>query len=134
MHWSASYVGIPFRDRGRDGGGADCWGLLRLVYADRLGIALPSYADDYACATEAAEVAALIAGERLVGWRQVAVAGEYDALLFRLGREETHVGVVIDHRLMLHMARETVSRVENWAVSPWRHRFVGAFRWTGGAA
>ena len=35
-HWTQKYVGIPYRDLGRDMTGCDCWGLLRLVYGQEL--------------------------------------------------------------------------------------------------
>jgi len=45
--WVRSFIGIKFKDRGRDQDGSDCWGLFRLVYAQRFGLALPSYDAEY---------------------------------------------------------------------------------------
>jgi len=33
--WASTYVGIPYRFAGRDRAGCDCWGLVRLVLAER---------------------------------------------------------------------------------------------------
>lgn len=46
--WCREWIGIPFRDRGRSRDGVDCWGLVRLVHADRLGVYLPLLPDGYA--------------------------------------------------------------------------------------
>lgn len=41
MHWSCKYIGLPYRQGGRGPDGFDCWGILRLIYQNELGIPLP---------------------------------------------------------------------------------------------
>lgn len=43
--WPDRYVGLPFVDGGRSREGVDCWGLVRLVFAELVGITLPDYAE-----------------------------------------------------------------------------------------
>jgi hypothetical protein len=45
--WVADYVNIPFKNKGRDRSGADCYGLCRLVALERDGVLMPSYLDQY---------------------------------------------------------------------------------------
>ena len=62
--WTASYTRVPFKSRGRDRAGADCWGLARLAYRDELGLDLPKFDDGYTDAREIEIVAALIRGRK----------------------------------------------------------------------
>src|SRR5436190_10661954 len=39
--WADGYMRSPFRHRGRDREGCDCFGLVRLVLAEQAGIILP---------------------------------------------------------------------------------------------
>ena len=70
--WAGRYVGLAFRDHGRDREGVDCWGLLSLVMREQYGVELPSYADRYASAKEREEIAALLlVGVDTEGWYPV---------------------------------------------------------------
>lgn len=127
-HWSARYLGLPHRDLGRSRTGADCWGLLRLVYSAELGVELPSYAGAYHSAAEAAEIAALIDGaEDWSDWVPVATEhAPFDAALFRRGPHRSHVGIIVRPGLMLHMA-ETGARIEDYRLPRWSGRLTGLY-------
>lgn len=131
MNWSAQYVGVPFADRGRNLDGCDCWGLAVVVYARELGIALPSYADDYDGGGDLASLGPLIAGERTAPpWRPISEAPQaFDLAIFRRGRCDSHIGLVIDQGLMLHIARGDCAKVEAFDGLPWRTRLTGFVRY-----
>ena len=125
----ASFVGIPHVDLGRDRSGADCWGLARLVYAEDLGIELPSLLEEYASCTDHAAIAVLMAqGERAGPWRPVDRIKPYDLLRFRVGRHDTHVAVAVDRRRMLHAHARRHAVIVPRNIPEWRDRFTGAFR------
>jgi cell wall-associated NlpC family hydrolase len=132
MHWSAAYVGLPWREKGRDRTGLDCYGLVRLVYADELGIDLPSYAEAYAGIAERAEIAALIAADA-ARWPWVPVAqGEeraFDVAVFRRGRLEAHVGIVVGGRRMLHILEGCQACIAACDGRAWSPRHAGFYRY-----
>ena len=41
--WASEYVGIPYRTHGRDRSGADCWGLICMIWQERLNQPMPEY-------------------------------------------------------------------------------------------
>lgn len=120
-------VGIPWRDRGRDRDGCDCWGLVRLAYADGLGVDLPSYADDYADTNDRAALNALFAGER-APWRTVTAGADrpFDLVLMR--ERPWHVGLVVRRGLMLHMPEGQSSVVEPYTTGRHARRVEGIYR------
>lgn len=128
--WTNDYVGLPWRERGRDRTGIDCWGLVRLVLLDQCRIDLPSYAEDYASPLEQAEVAALIEGRPagLVGQVSPGCEQPFDLILLRDGGLPSHVGIVAAPRLMLHVRRGQDSAVEPYDGALWRSRVVGFYR------
>lgn len=67
--WASDYIGLPFADHGRTREGADCWGLVRLVYAEVFNLALPSYASTYTDAHDQASVSAAVERGLQDGWR-----------------------------------------------------------------
>lgn len=129
MIWANRYVGLPYRDQGRDHGGCDCWGLVRLVYAAELGIHLPRYTATYVCADAHDEVAALIEKEAVQGpWQQVATPQMFDVLLLRQGRFGSHVGLCLNGARMLHMAQGEQAKIEDYRSAKWGRRYLGAYR------
>lgn len=105
------YLQIPFKDKGRDFDGVDCWGLVYLIYKEELGIELPLYLDGYSKAnTEEVEK---IISENKGTWKQITKeeASAFDAVLMRsiLRTEarsivaETHVGIMISPTSFIHI-------------------------------
>lgn len=131
-HWSAAFIGLDWREKGRDRDGIDCWGLAALVYAEVLRIDLPSYADAYASIAERGEIAALFAADASRWpWRKVDAPEEFDIALFRRGRLESHVGVVVATSRMLHVTEGRLSSVERYDDGRWRPRLKGFYRHAG---
>ena len=113
------YVGIPFLDGGASHEGCDCWGLIRLIYDERFGIALPEYND------VSSRDLRRVAREMEKGsssdpvWRQVYEPRAFDVVLMRVfsGSIVAHVGIVISRHQFLH-----VERSSHAAIVPFRHR------------
>jgi len=129
-HWSAAYVGVPWVARGRDRDGLDCYGLVRLVFAEQRGVELPEY-EGYVSARERAEIAAMIEGAAgSVDWRKIDRAEAFDVAVFRTGRLASHVGVMIDARRMLHVADGREAEISRIDIGQWSTRLIGIFRRT----
>lgn len=109
QNWHAPYVGIPFADGGRSRTACDCWGLVKLVYADVLGIELPGYGE--ISARDLARVNARIREDSAAApW--VPVVGlprPFDVLVMR--GKPLHVGVMVDPRRVLHVEAATAAVV-----------------------
>jgi len=128
MSWS-NFVGLPHADLGRERAGVDCYGLLRLVYAEVLGVDLPSYTEAYGSCEQRDELAVLISGETSAHpWRSVEIPQAYDALQFRIGRHDCHLGIAVDRRRMLHVHERSHSVIVPIMASGWRDRLVGIYR------
>lgn len=127
--WSDKYIGIPYSAFGRKRDGADCWGLACIIYREELGISLPDYLG-YTSIEEHRELAAVIAGAT-VSPLWVPVQDKplpFDITVFRRGRLDTHVGIVVHPGLMIHVAGEDCAKIENYRKGAWANRFSGAYR------
>ncbi len=125
--WPEAYVGLPYADKGRDRDGVDCWGLVRLVYAELLGLELPSHADGYVSAEELADVTRAIRGH-MRPWAPVARARTLDVVLLRLVGQPAHVGVIAGRGLMMHVHAGIDVALERIDTLLWRRRIVGYYR------
>lgn len=131
--WAERFVGIPYAAGASDFDGADCWGLVRLVFQNALGLGLAPYDD--ICA---ADFITLANGGAHV-WRAV---GEdrrpFDIVTFWdwIGglRTVAHCGVMVSPAELLHVepsvdpARPAGSIIVRLDSGPHRSRRAGTFR------
>lgn len=108
------YVGLPYREGGDTRTGVDCYGLLRLVYRERLGL----YLDDAAGVCDG-EWRRVPAGSRLALW---------DALLFNIAGQPAHCAIALENSEMLHIVRGGTSCVERFTSMKWISRIEGIYR------
>lgn len=102
--WSpVDYIEIPFVSGGRTREGCDCWGLVRLVYAEHFGKELPSLETEYRDALNPRETAgALVAGILVVDAYPVAVPFSGDIAVIRYRGVPCHVGIVTPDLRIMH--------------------------------
>lgn len=119
------YIGIPFKPNGRDHNGVDCWGLVCLIYQDKLGVRLPSYDDIYTANSISVlrRVARTMASERYT-WVRVERPMPYDIVLLRSGEYLWHVGLIIDKRRMIHALDGDAVCIEEYTSLYWKDRIV----------
>ncbi len=136
--WAAGYIGLPFAEKGRDRAGYDCWGLYRLIVADRAGLALPCFATSYDRPDDGPTVEAAIRtfGTESDDWLPISRGDErlFDAVEMRgiyqvridgkpvLRRANMHVGLVLAQGTLIHMERQVSSALGIY----WRDRGVGS--------
>lgn len=122
------YVGIPWLDGGRTRAGADCWGLFRLVYAELLGVELPSYAEGYTTALDRIVIRRLVDGKPDY-WVQVDEPEPGDGAVFRVvGRP--HIGVVAGNGYVLHIEKGIGAVMERYTSMRIANMLDGFYRYT----
>jgi probable lipoprotein NlpC len=128
----SKYVGVPYRDKGRDPVGWDCYGCFRFVFAERHKVLLPSYADTYDSATDKATVRATVRA-RLGGgeWAPVPLGDERegDGIVFLLWGQPLHCGYVIAPGIMLHALPGRQTCIERYTAPLWNQRIEGIYRY-----
>lgn len=127
--WAGHYIGLPFKERGRDSAGLDCWGLVRLVLQEQFDIQVPSYTHCYASSIDQAQLGPLVRRESL-NWKVIQAAEVRcgDVVILRMRGEPMHVGLVLGDQQMLHIERGINSVIERYGSLRWKNRIVGFFR------
>lgn len=130
MSWTNDYIRIPFVEHGRDRDGVDCWGLVRLVYFDRLGIDLPTLTG-YANTKDKLTIPGIIGQESSL-WQPVSLGAEkeLDVAVFRICGVPMHVGIVVKPGIMLHSECGSGTYVANYLTEmQWVRRLEGFYRY-----
>lgn len=128
--WVDDYIGIPFGKNGNTKESCDCWRLIVMVYRERLGIELPDFAGIYVDGSLASlmKVSRKIRDEKQT-WQRVDKPQPYDVILLRTGDMVYHVGLVIDHKRMLHVLEGIDSTIEEFTGLQWQQRVEGFYHY-----
>ncbi|HLO39703.1 MAG TPA: host specificity factor TipJ family phage tail protein [Phycisphaerales bacterium] len=123
--WVNQYIGIEYRHNGRGRDALDCWGLVRLLYRDQFGIALPSLTGLQDLNRERADSVQSMLFTPVVPPYQlgdiVEISGTRPGAL--------HVGVLVARGLMLHAWERTSSCIEEVDSRLWVPRIRGVHRY-----
>lgn len=129
MNWILPFLSIPFKEFGRDRAGCDCWGLVRLVYRDAFGIALPDYLGAYSGCRDSDALGALIP-EEARAWEAIPRGLEQpgDVIVLRMNGVPMHTGVVVSPGLMAHVHEGIDTAIEDYRRAVWVRRVIGFYR------
>lgn len=116
-NWADRFIGLPFKKRGRDWAGCDCWGLHRLICGEIAGIYVPAFST-------------VAEAQRHGSWIEVTDGSRqaFDAVLMR--GDPCHVGTMIDGRRLIHVEKDSMGAVcvalsdiaiRGRVLSVWRH-------------
>lgn len=123
MHWAASYLHIPFVDRGLTHDGCDCWGLYRLIMLEQKRIELPAWPDIPAGA-DAEKLDRILSEAEAPQWENVQTGQEreFDVVLMRgvIRVEDTkhmapiHIGCVTSPNQLIQIERGSGVTIGNY--------------------
>ena len=126
-YWWNEYVGIPYKAQGRDRDGVDCWGLVRLVYADQFQTELPTLVENYASDNQPS-ISALVHQTRADCWEPVTTPMAGDVVLFKMLGQLSHVGIAAAPGTFLHAREGYAATIERLDSGAWKNRFEGFYR------
>lgn len=122
------YIGIPYVEKGRDETGADCWGLVRLIYKNELNIDLPSFSAEYD--TSDNERLEELFAQYKEGWESTDSAEVGDVVIFRVFGYESHIGICIGENKFLHVREGRDTVIESLDNPKWSKRITGFFKYS----
>lgn len=124
------YLGVPFRHGGRGMDGADCWGLVMMIYAD-LGLKLWDIDKVYDEGWTWKEKSLFIENYHRQ-WERVDKPQVFDGVLFtNPGGVANHCGVMLENGRFMQSTRRTGVIVSQIDLPMTTHRFEGYYRYRG---
>lgn len=131
----SEYVGLEYKNLGRDRSGIDCCGLIYLIYKEKRGILLPDFTHLEYSTNWYKNGENVIVENIWSDWEEVSAPyKEFDVLLFYNGpkkRVVNHAGMVIADRKFIHVSSTFSSKVSAFH-NVWQSRLYKALRYKGG--
>lgn len=131
----AKAIVVPFKDKGRDYSGWDCYGLMRCFLKDVHDIEIPSFVDDYENAgltKDSRDHLEFVITERkkiLPKWVAVEKPRAGDGVLFLVGGRPIHMGLMVDENNFLHTEFKINTVIESIKSITWKKRIEGFYRY-----
>lgn len=129
MDWLVDYIGTPYRSKGADSDGVDCYGLIHLIYKEQLGISLPDFSEGYTDANNQAEASKTIENG-IPEFDLVTDQKLFDIVILRIMGWPCHCGMYIGDNKMLHALEGHATAIESLNSPKWKTRVEGFYRWT----
>lgn len=122
---------IPYADSGRDRSGADCWGLILILY-DHLDYgALEPYSEitlpTLRHRKETSEKLQSVL-ETQTQFEEVSEPTFADVILLNVKNEPLHIGFCLDKQTMIHTTKETGVVIEDFTGMKWINKIAGFYR------
>jgi len=133
------YIGIPYKNLGRDFDGIDCYGLVYLIFKNERGIVLPDYTElkydkkwyKNSCESHITDNISTCATDRGMFVKATKPYREYDCIIFYSGsRIANHIGLYIGNDKFIHCLEERTSEIDR--VSMWNKYIYGHMRYIEG--
>ena len=123
-------ISVPYKERGRDWSGWDCWGLVTVFQKEMFSIDVGDFSAEYKPDASFEELSKLIERE-LPDWQQIQFPMFGDVALYRVGRFPSHVGLIFPfrHRTgILHCEAKIGTVIEPIDTRVWVKRIEGYYR------
>lgn len=125
--WWNKYLSIPFKEKGRDETGCDCWGILRLIKMNEQNIIVPSYLDCYETTNDRESLSDTINSEKTISWKEVKEENPFNVLLIRMRGVPMHVGIITQKGWMIHTCRGIGTSHERYDCARWKDKIMGIY-------
>lgn len=126
-----TYIGIPYKSKGRSFDGCDCYGLIYLVYALENNLWMETYGETYNSAEDVESACAALLDNRC-DWVKIeeSEVRPLDVILLKVRGYAAHVGVVVDpkRKEFLHTLAGHNSALDNYGRLAWKRRIEGFYR------
>jgi cell wall-associated NlpC family hydrolase len=124
----------PFKPRGRDFSGWDCWGMFKCAYQHVNGVMLPSFADEYESTRASNDLAELVAAgrDRIGQWQKISsidASNPMDGVILKYRGLPVHIGLVISRKKFLHTEAGINTIVEDFRNLPSQDSVEGIYRY-----
>lgn len=124
---------LPYIEGGRTKQGADCWGLVVLLYKELFNITLTEYGDITLPSIKECHQTSKRLQQELVNQKmfyEVSSPEFGDVILLNVLGEPLHIGFCLDSKTMIHTGRKHGVVIENFTEMKWERKIAGFYRKT----